>query len=63
MINYLSISINPAPLDVKILVKKDNADCMHTDMAQVITMSSNEYSEEFANEWLLGNGLTVWAKV
>ncbi len=63
MIKYLSIAINPVPLDVKILTKKDNADCMHTDMAQVITMSSKEWSEESANEWLLGNGLTVWAIV
>ena len=63
MIKYLSIDVNPVPLDVKILIKNDKADCMHVDMAQVIIMSSKEWSEESANDWLLGNNLTVWAAV
>ena len=60
MIEYLSMDVNPVPLDVKILMKNEG---LFNDMAQVITMSSKEWSQEDANEWLLGNGLTLWAAV
>jgi hypothetical protein len=61
MINYLSIGVNPPPLDTKIIVKKSafNFD----DGAEIINMNSNIWSEESAVESLIGNGFDLWALV
>ena len=51
---YLSIDINPPPLDTKIIVKKlvFNFD----DGAEIINMNSNIWSEESAVESLIETG-------
>lgn len=61
MIKYLTVSINPPPLDTKLIVKKSVFS--FDDCAKVITMSSDHWSEESAVEFLEGHKLTLWAAV
>ena len=63
MIKYLSVGINPPPLDVKIIVKKAEGDFNFDDCAVIMTMSSSNWSIESAVEFLIGNKLTLWAAV
>jgi hypothetical protein len=61
MIKYLSVGVNPPPLDKKIIVKKSEFN--FDDCAHIITMSSDNWSEESAAEFLIGSNLTLWAAV
>lgn len=63
MIEYLTVGINPPPLDTKILVKKAEGDFNFDDMAKLHTFSSDHWSEESAAEFLIGHKLTLWAAV
>lgn len=63
MIKYLTVGVNPPPLDKKIIVKKAPKDFIFDDMANIRTMSSDIWSQESAAEYLIGNGLTLWAEV
>tara|TARA_R110000787_G_scaffold167889_2_gene280859 strand:- start:6628 stop:6810 length:183 start_codon:yes stop_codon:yes gene_type:complete len=59
--DYLSVGVNPPPLDTKIIVKKSEFN--FDDCAHIITMSSDNWSEESAAEFLIGSNLTLWAAV
>ena len=61
MIKYLSIGVNPPPLDTKIIVKKSvfNFD----DGAKVIELNGHEASLDWYVSDLISSGLTLWAKV
>ncbi len=61
MIKYLTVGVNPPPLDTKILVKK--SEFAFDDNAKVMTLSSNNWSQETAVEFLEGHKLTLWAIV
>jgi hypothetical protein len=61
MIKYLSVGVNPPPLDTKIIVKKSEFN--FDDCAHIMTMSSNNWTEESAAEFLLGGGFSLWAEV
>lgn len=60
MIKYLSIGINPPPLDASILVVGVRE---FGDKGQVVVLNSNEASLEFHIENLLYNGFTLWAEI
>lgn len=60
-IKYETISINPPPLDTKIVVKK--SDWVFDDGAEIVNMSSDTWSTESAVESLIGNGFELWAEV
>jgi len=61
MIKYLSIGINPPPLDTKIIVKKSIFD--FDDGAKVVELNGNEASLEWYVSDLISSGLTLWAEV
>jgi len=61
MIEYLTVTINPPPLDEKILVKKSQ--CAFDDGARVIILGSKEASLNWHIEELVSTGYTLWAKV
>jgi hypothetical protein len=62
MITYNSIGVTYPPLDVKILVKKDNY--TFDDAAEVKTMESAMWSnEEEAAMYLLTESFELWAQV
>ena len=67
MINYLSVKINPPPLDKKIIVKKDIKDCsdafMFDDGAKVVELADREASLDWHCLNLLSDGYTLWAEV
>jgi len=44
MENYLTVSVNPPPLDVKIIVKKDTGDFTFDDSAKIMTLESGQAS-------------------
>jgi len=56
-IQYLTISINPPPLDTEILVKKENG------IAEVLELKSREASQEWHTQTLLSDEYRYWAKV
>tara|TARA_R110000744_G_scaffold321118_3_gene427254 strand:+ start:1631 stop:1813 length:183 start_codon:yes stop_codon:yes gene_type:complete len=59
--DYLSVGVNPPPLDTKIIVKKSEFN--FDDCAHIMTMSSDNWTEESAAEFLIGSNLTLWAAV
>ena len=61
MIKYLSIGINPPPLDTKIIVKKSIFD--FDDGAKVIELNGREASLDWYVSDLISSGLTLWAEV
>lgn len=63
MIKYLTVSINPPPLDTKLIVKKAEGDYSFDDMAKIHIFSKENWSEESAAEFLIGSKLTLWAVV
>ena len=63
MIKYLSVSVTPPKLDVKIIVKKGFDNYTFDDGAEIVNMSSNIWSEESAAESLIGNGFDLWSLV
>ena len=58
---YLSISINPPPLDVKIIVKKETY--IYCDYAEIKTMKTEEWTQEGAAQHLINDGFELWSKV
>ena len=56
-IQYLTIAINPPPLDTYILVKKDNG------IAKVVETKSREGSQDWWVEFLIGDEFTMWAEI
>ncbi len=63
MINYLSVSVNPPPLDTKIIVKKDSDAFTFDDGAKIIFLESKQASEEWHVMNLVSDGFTLWAAV
>ena len=63
MIKYLSVGINPPPLDTKLIVKKAEGGYIFDDMAKLHIFSKENWSEESAVEFLEGHKLTLWAVV
>ena len=61
MIKYLSVGVNPPPLDTKIIVKKSIFD--FDDGAKVIMLIGNDASLEWHISELIGTGHTLWAVV
>lgn len=61
MIKYLSVGVNPPPLDKKIIVKKSIFD--FDDGAKIIELNGNEASLEWHVSELIGSGHTLWAAV
>ena len=61
MITYSTVGIVDGLLDKKIIVKKSEFN--FDDCAHIITMSSDNWSEESAAEFLIGSNLTLWAAV
>ena len=61
MITYSTVGIVDGLLDKKIIVKKSEFN--FDDCAHIMTMSSNNWSEESAAEFLLGGGFSSWAAV
>jgi len=63
MINYLSVKINPPPLDKKIIVKKDSDAFVFDDGAKIIELADREASLDWHCLNLLSDGYTLWAEV
>ena len=63
MINYLSIKINPPPLDKKIKFKKDMAKYKIDDKAKIVTLYGDEASLDWHCMDLISDGYTLWAEV
>ena len=61
MIKYLSVGVNPPPLDTKIIVKKSIFD--FDDGAKVIELNGREASLDWYVSDLISSGLTLWAEV
>lgn len=61
MIEYLSVGVNPPPLDKKIIVKKSIFD--FDDGAKVIELNGNEASLDWHILELINSGHTLWAEV
>ena len=61
MIKYLSVGVNPPPLDTKIIVKKSIFD--FDDGAKVIELNGNDASLDWYISELIGTGHTLWAEV
>ena len=59
--DYLSVGVNPPPLDTKIIVKK--SEFTFDDCAQIRTMSNDYWTEDTAAEFLLGGGFDLWRLV
>ena len=61
MTGYLTVSVNPPPLDVKIIVKKDiNSEFSFDDSAKIMTLDSKlaKLDEHIMN--LIVDKLTLW---
>ena len=58
---YLSISINPPPLDVKIIVKK--AKFTFDDGARLRIMKNELWTQSGAVQHLIDDGFELWSKV
>lgn len=56
-IQYLTIAINPPPLDTDILVKKENG------IAEVKELKGREGSQDWWSEYLISEEFTMWAKI
>jgi hypothetical protein len=63
MINYLTIGINPPPLDKKIIIKKDAGVYTYDDKAQIVTLYGDAASIEWHCEQLIADGFSLWAEV
>lgn len=59
--DYLSITINPPPLEVQIVIKKSNYK-IHNE-ARVDILCGNEASQDWHCGNLLAQGFDVWAFV
>ena len=61
MIKYLSVGINPPPLNTKIIVKKSMFD--FDNGAHVIELKESDASLDWHIEQLIISGHTLWAEV
>ena len=61
MIKYLSVGVNPPPLDTKIIVKKSVFD--FDDGAKVVELNGNKASLDWHVSELISSGHTLWAAV
>ena len=59
-IKYETISINPPPLDIQILVVKTG---VYGETGAVVTYSSLVYSEQEMMDRLADEGFTKWAEL
>lgn len=61
MIKYLSVGINPPPLDTKIIVKKSIYD--FDNGAHVTELKESDASLDWHITQLIVSGFTLWAEV
>lgn len=61
MIEYLSVGINPPPLNTKIIVKKSIF--TFDDGAKIIELDVRQASLDWHISNLISEGLTLWAEV
>lgn len=60
MKDYLTVSVNPPPLDTKIIVKKDTGDFTFDDSAKIMTLDSREAGLDCHVMNLVVDKLTLW---
>lgn len=63
MISYLSVKINPPPLDKKIIVKKDVGAYTYDDSAKIVVLYGDDASIDWHCMSLICDGFTLWAEV
>jgi hypothetical protein len=63
MSDYLTVSVNPPPLDVKIIVKKETGKFTFDDGAKIMTLDSNLDSIDGYVMALVVDKLTLWRLV
>lgn len=63
MNNYLTVSVNPPPLDKKIIVKKDTGDFTFDDSAKIMTLDSRKAGLDCHVMSLVVDKLTLWKLV
>jgi len=62
-IKYTSVSVNPPPLDAKIIIKKDRDAHTFDDGAKIVILANNVASLEWHCQKLTCEGYTLWAEV
>ena len=63
MINYLTVGVNPPPLDKKIIVKKDFDAHVFDDGAKIVVLESNHAKQDEHCMDLICAGFTLWSEV
>tara|TARA_R110002096_G_scaffold66306_1_gene161378 strand:- start:30423 stop:30608 length:186 start_codon:yes stop_codon:yes gene_type:complete len=61
MIKYLSVGVNPPPLDTKIIVKKSVFD--FDDGAKIVELNGKDASLDWHICELISSGHTLWTSV
>jgi len=62
-IKYTSVSVNPPPLDKKIIIKKDSDAHTFDNGARIVILSTSSASLEWHCQKLICDGYTKWAEV
>ncbi len=63
MVKYLSVGVNPPPLEKKIIVKKDSDAYEFDDGAKIIILEDKEASIDWHCMTLLSDGYSLWAEI